>query len=159
MGVRVTGKGSRMRGITGPKKLSSAALAAMALCLCAGAANAATLRKLTIQNDTPRYMSVAFIWYNAKSDKWIVDGWYRVRPGGGHSCGTYSEKIYYYAYSEQGVWGGDCNDPETSRQTVVKEKMYFEAGRPPRSGTDRRSVCFNWIRFGNRTEGTWRLHR
>lgn len=147
-----------MRGIVAPKNLLFAALATMALCLCAGTAGAATLRKLTIRNDTPRQMAVAFIWYNAQSDKWIVDGWHLVQPGGGQSCGTYSGKMYYYADSELGVWGGDCDDPDTVKQTIFQEKMYFEAGRPPRGGTQRRTVCFNWIRFGSQLEMTWRLH-
>lgn len=128
------------------------------LALGACSARAGELRKVTFKNDSSQTISIVYIWYNAETEKWMVDGWYKIQPGGTGVCGTYSKKMYYYAYAwnSKQVWGGDCDDSRTVKQTIVKERMFFESGKTP-SGTNRRRVCFNWLDLGSNLTMTWRL--
>ena len=97
-------------------------LLAMALCISMGAL--AHAGKVTIENDTPYEISMAFKFYDYSRKEWVVWGWYKVPAGTTKSWAfklAPDRKVYWYGKTSDGkrYWPGSGDHG----QSVISKKM------------------------------------
>jgi uncharacterized membrane protein len=100
---------------------------------------------INIQNPYQQKMSVAIVYFEDSTNKWVVRGWYSVEPRQtralNFSGSTKRDSVWIHANTSEATFGGSGIDPK--RYTVTREAFKYFAGEPAPNGTNRRQVGFD----------------
>ena len=101
-------------------------------------AEAITIR---VKNPYSHQLSVALVYYEDSSSRWVVSGWYNVTPNSTRDLNfnnsTKMQTVYIHAHTSEASWGSEM------KYTVIKESFKYFAGEPCPTGNARRQVGFD----------------